>query len=68
MFLEMLNSSDIKLNPQDLESMNHQTTEDPAPAAESLGHLEVVMRYHQESKHHFPAMHVRSVTWTGRIS
>ena len=45
--------SDIKLNPQDLESVNHQTTEDPARAAESLDPLEVVMRYHQETKHHF---------------
>ena len=46
-------SSDIKLNPQDLESVNHQTTEDPARATESLDPLEVVMRYHQETKHHF---------------
>ena len=46
-------SSDIKLNPQDLESVNHRTTEDSACAAESRDPLEVVMRYHQETKHHF---------------
>ena len=45
--------SDIKLNSQDLESVNHQTTEGPARAAESLDPLEVVMRYHRETKHHF---------------
>ena len=33
--------------------MNPRTTEDPARAAESLDPLEVVMRYHQETKHHF---------------
>ena len=33
--------------------MNPRTTEDPARAAESLYPLEVVMRYHQETKHHF---------------
>ena len=33
--------------------MNHRTTEDRARAAESLDSLEVVMRYHQETKHHF---------------
>ena len=33
--------------------MNHRTTEDPARAAESLDPLEMVMRYHQETKHHF---------------
>ena len=48
-----MTGSDIKLNPQDLESVNHQTTEDPARATESLDPLEVVMRYHQETKHHF---------------
>ena len=34
-------------------SVNHRTTEDPARAAESLDPLEVVMRYHEETKHHF---------------
>jgi SagB-type dehydrogenase family enzyme len=33
--------------------VNHRTTEDPACAAESLDPLELVMRYHQETKHHF---------------
>lgn len=33
--------------------MNHRTTENPACAAESLDLLEGVMRYHQETKHHF---------------
>lgn len=33
--------------------MNHRTTENPACAAESLDPLEGVMRYHQETKHHF---------------
>ena len=33
--------------------MNPRTTEDPARAAESLDPLDVVMRYHQETKHHF---------------
>ena len=33
--------------------MNPPTTEDPARAAESLDPLEMVMRYHQETKHHF---------------
>lgn len=33
--------------------MNHRTTEDPARAAESLDPLKVVMRYHEETKHHF---------------
>jgi SagB-type dehydrogenase family enzyme len=33
--------------------VNHRTTEDPARAAESLDPLDVVMRYHQETKHHF---------------
>ena len=33
--------------------MNHRTTEDPARAAESLDPLEMVMRYHRETKHHF---------------
>ena len=32
--------------------MNPPTTEDPARAAKSLDPLEVVMRYHQETKHH----------------
>jgi hypothetical protein len=34
-------------------TVNHQTTEDRARAAESLDSLDVVMRYHQETKHHF---------------
>ena len=34
-------------------SVNHQTTGDSARAAESLDPLAVVMRYHQETKHHF---------------
>ena len=33
--------------------MNHRTKEDPAGAAKALSPLEVVMRYHQETKHHF---------------
>ena len=33
--------------------MNHRTTHDPARAAESLDPLELVMRYHRETKHHF---------------
>jgi len=33
--------------------VNHRTTEDPASPAESLDPLEMVMRYHQETKHHF---------------
>jgi len=33
--------------------VNHRTTENPACAAESLDPLEGVMRYHQETKHHF---------------
>ena len=33
--------------------MNHRTKENPAGAAESLGPVEAVMRYHQETKHHF---------------
>jgi len=33
--------------------VNHRTTEDPARAVESLDPLDVVMRYHQETKHHF---------------
>jgi SagB-type dehydrogenase family enzyme len=33
--------------------VNHRTTEDSAGAAESLDLLEGVMRYHQETKHHF---------------
>ena len=33
--------------------MNHRTTQDPACAAGGLSPLEVVMRYHQETKHHF---------------
>ena len=33
--------------------MNHRTTEDLARAAEALDPLEVVKRYHQETKHHF---------------
>lgn len=33
--------------------MNHRTTEDPARGVESPGPLTVVMRYHQETKHHF---------------
>ncbi len=33
--------------------MNHRTTHDPARAAESQDPLEVVMRYHRETKHHF---------------
>ena len=33
--------------------MNHRTTEDPARAAESLDPLKGVMRYHEETKHHF---------------
>ena len=33
--------------------MNPPSTEGPARAAESLDPLEVVMRYHQETKHHF---------------
>ena len=35
-------------------AVNHRTTEDPACAAGGLSPLEVVMRYHQETKHHFP--------------
>ena len=34
-------------------TVNHRTTEDPARAAESLDPLEMVMRYHRETKHHF---------------
>ncbi len=34
-------------------TVNHRTTEDRARAAELLVPLEVVMRYHQETKHHF---------------
>ena len=33
--------------------MNHRTTKDAARAAESVDPLEVVMRYHRETKHHF---------------
>ena len=33
--------------------MNSLTTEDPARPADSLDPLEVVKRYHQETKHHF---------------
>jgi SagB-type dehydrogenase family enzyme len=33
--------------------VNHRTTEDLARAAGALGPLEVVKRYHQETKHHF---------------
>jgi len=33
--------------------VNHRTTEDPACALESLDPLDVVMQYHQETKHHF---------------
>ena len=33
--------------------MNHRAKEDPARAAEALDPLEVVMLYHQETKHHF---------------
>lgn len=33
--------------------MNHRTKENPAGAAESLSPVEAVMRYHQETKHHF---------------
>jgi hypothetical protein len=33
--------------------VNHQTKEDPAGAAKALDPLEVVMQYHQETKHHF---------------
>jgi SagB-type dehydrogenase family enzyme len=33
--------------------VNHRTIEDPARAAESLDPLDVVIRYHQETKHHF---------------
>ena len=33
--------------------MDHRTTEDPARAVEALDPLDVVMRYHQETKHHF---------------
>ncbi|MGH8628432.1 MAG: SagB/ThcOx family dehydrogenase, partial [Gammaproteobacteria bacterium] len=34
-------------------SVDHRTIEDPARDAESLDPLELVMRYHQETKHHF---------------
>ena len=33
--------------------MNHRANEDPARAAEALDPLEVVIHYHQETKHHF---------------
>ena len=33
--------------------MNYPPKEDPVRGAEALDPLEVVMRYHQETKHHF---------------
>ena len=45
--------SDINLNPRDLESLNHRATEDPAGTVKALNPLEMVVRYHQETKHHF---------------
>ena len=33
--------------------MNHRTKEESAGTAKALNPLEVVMRYHQETKHHF---------------